>query len=364
MTKKISCSNRLDPDDVLFALFLDKEQFKEFLQCFNQQYSFLKKATMVRNTPIKLNPKLMSKLSLISVQKDRSQDFRDLFKKVLISKNSVESLQALFKQVRGYKNLLARLLEVVIFLKQQNSAKAQKILQEIISRDMVEHIFRSEVHFFNPADEVAMFKQVLLDMATYLENDQNYVNLIYYLASQSDGEFKRNIIEEFAPKLKMKAIRASYNSYTYGRRFPYLWAPLVLELSSQAEYIKVLEQASIYNKIQKTAGSPLLFLRGLDGISRARKEIVLDAFKRLGKRDDIYGKFVYFQLLEDQSFSQFLNSNGTKVLGLLAAKKRAFFKKQLKNQKMILFSAFELMKLGDIQESLLLYIINHENNIL
>ena len=82
------------------------------------------------------------------------------------------------------------------------------------------------------------------------------------------------------------------------------------------------------------------------------------------KRDDIYGKYVYFQLLEDQSFSQFLNSNGKKVLGLLAAKKRAFFKKQLKNQKMILFSAFELMKLGDIQESLLLYIINHENNIL
>lgn len=356
-----SCSERLDYEDLIYALYLNNKDLKEFLKCFNDQYNFSKKAILYKKIPIKISKELSRSFKFKPLSNQRTDEMLKLIQVVRAAKLTQERSHRLFKKFQGYKNLLARLYEAYIFIKQENISRAKRVLQNIVKVDFTKHILQSDVGDLTLETEIKYFLEILKDLSLYFEGHKEFENLIYYLGFNTSGKFHEALLEQFPIRLKMNTVRDLYGSHTYGRQYPFVWAPIVFEESSQVEYLKVLEVSKVYKRL-KNQSDYLLFLRSLDGIQRDQKDLVLKQFEKMREGNSAYSKYIEFSLLEDDNFDSFLQANKLKNRTLLATAKRSYYKKLLLSGRLFEYALINLLELGDIQESYLPLIFKYENN--
>ncbi len=291
----------------------------------------------------------------------RYQTFLSLYEQFKMSEHlGQEETYILLKKLNSHKHLLARLFEVLLYLKDGNQAMSDKLIRAIMEKDFIYHVFESELKNQNREQVSQIFFALLSSIKSKIENTNLFDRLTIYFFQGVDLNFKNKFLSEFDIDLQMSSYRKKYKSYFYGKLLPFVWAPLIFENGSHTEYVKFVESLN-YN-LEKQPDF-LLFFRRSDNIDKNLHSSITKAYDFLHDSQDLYFKNIYFRLRDDYQFNRFLVSTIKVKSGLLTNEKRRFYlsklKKDLKNLKYYLL---QLVTLGDFNSSYYFELARHKYN--
>lgn len=294
--------------------------------------------------------------------KDKTKSFINLYQRIVTSKFDKENFYQFSKALNSFSNLYAHLLKVYVYLKLDNRSRARYEIENILLRDFYQFLFDSDIRLMELGTQKEILTNLLEKIAFFLGEEQKFMNLLYYIAFYSEGELKELIEEKFSLKYSISYLREKYESFQYGRKFPFVWAPIIFETSSQVEYLKVLKLALMGKNVETGDPKYLMFFRMRDSVPRQQRESVLKLFKTLQNRKTFYEHELYYRMLEDASFKKFLSANGVGKTPILASSKRKFYARSLKRNKNPLYSIYNLLSLGDMNPEYTWQLLAFENS--
>ncbi len=355
---EINCESKIDVDQLFFILYLESQKTKDkLLECFNKQHEAPTRDLL--NIKLNLSNKKFKKLQKISYQ-DNAKKQVAVYSAVMSFKYDIELAHKFTKQLKKFNNILARLLEAYLYMISGNYARSEYILLNIMEKELLFYALTSDM------SSVGLEKQtrLIIDVIKKFENELSkpiiLENLIFYLYSNSQGYFKKKLADSFSIKDSSQYIRKGYKSIRYGRPYPFVWGPSVFEKSSQVEYDQFLEKSLVGEKLGEHKMEHLLFFRALDGIKEKYKSSVLREFKKLGKVSDSYSTEVFFRVVDDESFFKFVNAHSKVKIGLVANRKRKFYRKQVEQMVNLPYAVYNLIQLGDVNWEDLLKVMAFE----
>lgn len=357
MKQKIDCEEKLTDKELALALYASTEEQKQFIQCYNEQYSFKKGTLKFKKIPIKYDSEIGDSRK---IDNKKEKEFLSLFRKVIDDKFEYEKFYFLQKKLSQHKHVLARMLESYIYVKLNNMSRAKRILLDITQHDLAFHYFVGETPNFSLENQILLTSEILKELGLYFEGQNEFKNLIYYLYAHTSGRFQRMILDDFEPNLKLSKMRELYGSYSFGKPYPFLWGPIIFERSSMVEYVKALDLAEV--KTVPSSNEDLLFYRDLEAIPRHSKQNVLSLFDKTQSSRKYYDRHLTIVLLENESFFKFISANKIKPKKILAALKRDFYKSLLKENRFPSFAIFQLMSLGDWDSKYISQLAIYEND--
>ena len=352
----IDCEKSLSDKDLAMAFYASSEEFKSFIKCYNQQYSYVKKTIGFKKTPVKYEYKVRPN-PLTDFRKEKA--FISLFRKIIDEKFEFQKFYSYKKAIQTHNHILARLAESFLFIKLGNMSRAKKVLLDITTHDMSYHLFQENIPRLTIETQIDLFKEVLKEIGLYFEGQTEFRNLIYYLSAHTSGRFSEMLDEEFDTSRKLSKMRTYYASYSFGKPYPFVWGPIIFEISSRTEYKKAIGIGA--GKKGPEDREELLLYRGLDAIPRSAKKKTLDYFENLQKSSQLYDRYLTIVLLEDEKFFEFLSANKVKQKKILAAIKRDYYRDLLKKNYHKSLAVFELLNLGDWEQEFIVELIKYEN---
>ncbi len=192
------------------------------------------------------------------------------------------------------------------------------------------------------------------------EMDTPYFNiLLFYFYSQTKGEFQVQMNSKFQINSSLNYARNNYNSQTYGFRYPFVWGPTIYNDGSHVELKIFLDKTSVWNS-PNLSGDSMLFLRKKNGINKKLRTKIIKKINSIHQTKNFYDRMIYFRLIDDEDFYQYISANMKIKLGLVSNDKRKFLKERIKQNKNITLSALQLMLLGDYNIETILKALSHE----
>jgi|LULL01.1.fsa_nt_gb hypothetical protein len=345
-------------ENLFYAIFLvSSEQRKLFFNCYNKFRNDKAKKIDFKNIEIKLTKKQWSHVEP-QRKSDKAVEFLKVFEDVFTFKYSYEKAYQLLQNLSQYNNILARLAEAYIYMISGNTARTEKLLSEIMNRELMAHAFSSDISTLPIEEQQSHLENIYKKIAKELKDSKILTNLKYYLFYGTSEQFSDSLSDSFHLDKGMVAIRKKYNSVLYGLKFPYVWSVVILKESGQKEYEHYIQNSHVSEKLLAGDFEYLLFLRGMNRLKDYKKDHLLRDMKKLRQSNRVYHRILYFRLLQDQIFYQTYRAHTSEKLGLLVNLKRNLFLKQFKNKKCLEFCLKELIGLGDIKEKFVIEALN------
>lgn len=345
------CTDKMSATEAIFLLYLDDQTgFDAFKNCFNsKKYSDFKKILIPEN--------FFKKKNQIS---GRAKKLVEIFNSVTKKITDRSQLYLTLKELKGYKNLLARLIEAYVYMRMANSSKSQDILIKIVDENFFEHIYNSDLSDFPLKNQMEMFIYLLKSFEEDLGNEKLFNAVVFYFYSHMNQFFQEKIDEEFDLPQGFKSIRNHYRSNTYGKRLPYAWGLWVFENSSQKELINYLSGTPVFdNLFNNSAG--ILFYRSLSNIPKEQQKKILELQIKLKESSNLRDQFYFYEMVEDDTFYKFLMAHTKLEIGIITAGKRKLYRKLKEIPALKHFAIFQLLNLGDEQKEYLTLVLNsHE----
>ncbi|MBD65748.1 MAG: hypothetical protein CME62_11110 [Halobacteriovoraceae bacterium] len=315
----------MDLGNKLRGLFLDsKDEFQSFKKCY-------------------LKNKKIDSLALQVENKDHEliSNFNHVSSKVLKQSESFIILEKLEKK----NSILSHLLQAYIFMKNANKAQAEAKIKEVLSHPFDYYLLLAAKKRISTKELIRIYKYLLNAFLQDLNNSKLVQTLMFYLHHHTLGPFHDFLDDEFDYPESLSEIREFYGSYNFGLAFPMVWAPAINQLSSSQEYLNYIQKVKLPSKIKKDS-SHLYLLKDVTKIS-LEKDMVLDHFKKLNKKCDLYSEYLVISMLDTENFYKYLDANSSLKIGIVTNRKRKFFKSLLDAHILEAFTVFKLLELGD-----------------
>lgn len=211
----------------------DNALFQKVITCFNGQDKNLEKFVVV-GEKIK-NKETKNRMEL---------EFDRLYEKILNIKYTKEIAYTYLKELKRYHSITARLLEAYLYFISGNAARTERIILDIVKKNLLEHSLNSDFRLFSYEDQ----KKKIFNLLEILKNEQlhNKIldNLLYYFYYGTSGPFQKELSKKFPRNENITHLRKLYNSAIYGKRFPYVWSLAILQNGSLNEYSKYIAEST------------------------------------------------------------------------------------------------------------------------
>ena len=149
----IDCSTKLSKLDLLLGFYLsNQDDFQKFGKCYNEQSNY-KLKTLFRGQDFRVSKEI--KTFKFQKEEKLTENFIKSFDDALSylkrkkGKFSRSEQHQLRTRIENYTNILARLVEALLYVEAKNISKAKKIIFSILSTDFFEHAFSSDLYFLN-----------------------------------------------------------------------------------------------------------------------------------------------------------------------------------------------------------------------
>ena len=245
-----------------------------------------------------------------------------------------------------HNNLIARLMESLIYYDYGNKAKAESIIKDLLQEDFNSHVFSSETTFASYSDITDQTLEMLSKLKEREISQNALETLVFYIHFHTTSELRDRLDQSFDIPKGMSQIQAKYSKIIYGQEMPFVWAPILFEESSRKEYSRFVSAAMKFKKVGKP--SDLLLFRGFPSIPKKRKDSVRENFVKLSDSSNTLEQSIYFSLLDNETFYRFASNNEKIKLGLILNKKRNYFKSLLNNVNLREYALLSLISIGDI----------------
>ena len=324
------CVEKITITDLYISIYMnDKIQQEIYQLCFKRQ-----------------NPEHENIKLPLRTHNKKTQAFLLLFKRIMEFKFEYEKADKFLLELRNYKSVLSRLLEAYIYYLSGNNLRSERIITQIMQRDVLFHHFHTEQRIIDNEKHIEMLYKIIDFFEKESFNSSLLENLIIYFSHSSSGEFARRIQRKYKLNYSISSIRKKYHSVIFGAPFAYVWAAPILKLASASEYRRFFSHDKLSVTLKQRSEDILLF-KGLVSIPKEMRSSVLEHMNKLAKSKSYFDYFLYLTLLDQELFFNLVSNHGNIKLGLISNKKRKFYLKSLSSYGHREFSIFKLFYLGD-----------------
>ncbi|MCO4752916.1 MAG: hypothetical protein KC478_00470 [Bacteriovoracaceae bacterium] len=233
-----------------------------------------------------------------------------------------------------------------------NFGKVDSLAREFIQRNEYFNFFEME---FPYASAATLKKQILTMLETSSKNLQRnklFNAFILKIHQEASEEMKDEIEDELKVPSSSKELAAFYTSPNLGLNFPLPWLKSAASALDRKSFEKLLEGVNI----SKTFDS-LSILRYYHPLSSDRRAQIFDKFVSLESASEPRLKSLYFEILKNDQWRKYFSSKKQGELKPFFKDKRLFYKKNIENNKGILFSTYKLFEMGDFQRDYFLKLL-------
>lgn len=269
----------------------------------------------------------------------------------------------LLDEIKKYDNkLIENLIESIMAIKTNNHSWAKKSIQRIISTEPQRINFLMQPLYFKNEKEYQRFYDNFFMVAEYLiDNIKQEPILLKIFATYLDilinSKETKKLINKLGATWSLSQIRSIAKSKTHGYKYIFFWYKMLHNRSRDAEANSYIDSFISVKQIEKAGSSLLpLFIHYLPRDKKKRKTII-NVIRRIINSTDNYQQYILLQLLKNKSIKQALLKRSSKFNKTIFQLERTFYRKMLKNADSMEFALYNLIRLGDVTDDMLWWII-------
>jgi hypothetical protein len=346
----------------IYAINLDEDDITKMNSCFNSVKRNQDKKVRVNNIDFWITPQEYKQYEKTLKGLKRSESIKILLdgKYVLrktdqekVSPQEMNRLYAIVSSLEKDKSIISKLIRAHIYLELGFPGKVESILNSILQTEFLYDFYQSN-HMYRLSKQVEDEVLMILKNIKELFDDKKLVDvLIAHLSFGIDQKLRSKIVKDFDVPNKLSYVQDNIRSVNYALRYPFVWSVWIEKYSSQVELEKYINKTPLFNFLEKGKYQYLGALRSSFTTDKSKREIILRSYKQLRKTKDPYLKDVMFRLDENEDFVKFIIRNEVNRKPIFLEKKN-FFRTQVKDEVALLYTLYQLYKLGDIKEEYLI----------
>lgn len=336
-------NRELDQDDKLKASSCFISNGKQIISVNGVKYGLNEKQMQAIR---EVHEKVKIKSTILSYIKDKKHIVKRKDEKIsIIEKQRIFKLD---KRLALKNSALAKLIRINFYTELELNGKVESLIRSILNTEYIEEFFELE-----PLLKEELVQNFIIEVLLKLKekyDDQNLVEtLVSYLSFGISQDFRSKLKDEFEIPDRLSYIQEKINSYNYALKFPFAWGLWIEKYSSRQELAKYMEKTMLYEQLAQKKTRYLGALRSYFPLDRKHRKSILEAYRQLQKSSNSFEQDLFFRLEDNQSFSQYLIKNKVKTKPIFV-ERRKFFKKQILENNNLMYSLYNLLKLGDLKE--------------
>lgn len=336
-------SSELDQDDKLKASSCFIANGKQIISVNGIKYGLSEKQMQAIK---KVHKKIKIKSTILSFIKGKKHIVKRKDGEIPIIEK--QRLFKLDQRLSLNKSSLAKLIRINFYAELELNGKVESLIRSILNTEYMEEFFELE-----PILKEQLVQNFIIDVLLKLKekyDDQNLVEtLVTYLSYGVSQDFRSKLKDEFEIPDRLSYIQNKIQSYNYALKFPFAWGLWIEKYSSRQELAKYMEKTMLYEQLAQNKIRYLGALRSYFPLDKELRKSILTAYRQLQKTSNKFEQDLLFRLEDNQSFSQYLIKNKVKTKPIFV-ERRKFFKKQILENNNLMYSLYNLLKLGDLKE--------------
>lgn len=279
--------------------------------------------------------------------------FKDL-KKYKKIENKIK-LKNMADQLEKSPKLFSKIVLLSIYNSWNLQGKVNSVITSILSAEFSDQFFLEEYSLFENRELSRSTLEILEELKDNYGNSLQFDSLVAYLSIHLDPYLKELLSEEFTIPDRLSYVQEKTQSFNNAKRFPFAWTHWIEKYSSEKELLKFMDQALIYERL----GSDPKLLTGFHSSfpKEEDKRLILGvAFKYLRQSSKLILKEKAIRTLENEAFYNYLITKKITPINALFIEKKKIYSENLKNETAILYSIFNLLRLGNFEDNYLIYL--------
>ena len=188
-----------------------------------------------------------------------------------------------------------------------------------------------------------------------LENKKLVKTVAMYLREQASFENKKEFASHVSIDLSLNQIREMTSSPIYGRGIPSLWFPILYKRTNITEAERFLDHTSFYQQLSNDEVHSLWLFENYFPFKKQHRKIIIERYLKLRDSERPYLKDMFFRLQQNDDIKSALISIDKKYRRPLILEKRKFYKSMLQQRDSFPYAIYQLIKLGDLDASYILW---------
>jgi hypothetical protein len=269
-------------------------------------------------------------------------------------KNEIK-LKKMVDELEQSPNLFSKIVLLSIYNSLNLQGKVNSIINSILSTEFSDQFFLEEYSLSENRELSRSTFDVLKELKDNYGNQLQFDSLVAYLSIHLDPYLKDMFNDEFSIPDRLSFVQEKTQSFNNAKRFPFAWTHWIEKYSSEKELLKFMDQALIYERLD---GNPELLTGFYSSFPKeeSKRNKLGEAFKTLKKSTNLVLKEKAIRSLENEAFFNYLVTKKMTPLNALFVEKKKIYSLSLKNNTAILYSIFNLLRLGNFEDKYLIYL--------
>jgi hypothetical protein len=305
-----------------------------------------------------------SELAIITKTHQLMKKQADFYQKLLVNELDIKSskisanlkkqVSLLLSELESEQSLFSIIYQIFLYQKLEFHGKVESLINSIVTKDYIESFFL-EYHIDLLSDEVnEKIVDMLIEIKEKIKDKQLFESLISSISYGLNENLRDLVIDEFDIPNKLSYVQEKIKSVHYGTRLPFVWSHWIEKFSSTEELSIYLERGKIYKRVSSDPRY-LATLISFFPKDKEKRDILISKYVEIKKSENPYLEDLSLRLILNNDFSNELINRKIKFNKPIFIQKRNFYRKLLKQNKAILYSVYNLLKIGDIKKEYLIY---------
>ncbi len=283
------------------------------------------------------------------------------FDKEINDENESISLYApVLKGLENDESIFSLLLKSFFYFKLRNIGKVDEIFEKIYLTDVGSQFLKTDLIKLNEAQKEKILRRII-EIIKFLEEDfkpEIKIEMLKIVISRFfEFSEQKQMLQELQLKKSLQELREIIKSPNFSLRFPTVWFPVLYQRSSFNEAIEYLEKSLSFIELDKNLGKFLWLFQIYFPRDEKVRELILNSILNLQKSSDITQKDLYFRLMENETIRNIMLKSKKESKKPIFLEKRIFYRSLIDSGRFINYSLYQLLKLGDEQESYFIWAI-------
>lgn len=281
----------------------------------------------------------------------------EIFKNESKIKNPYITFPKILDELKSQNDhFISKLLEAYIYLRMHNRGKASEVIIQMLKLDPHKSSFYNLNLNKKQREKVLDRLDTILDLFSHkIKNTNLFETLVLYTTQYLPTNDARRISLRYSINYSLNTIRGKVKSPLYGIRLPGLWFPILYRRSNISEAKKYLLTSNIYENLEKNIIDDFWIFEFYFPKNKQKREVIYDSFIHLEKSQTSYRRDLYFRLLENLEFKQYLTRKDKKFKKPIILAKRKLYKDLLSKGIAVQYSLYKLIQLGDFDMNYILW---------
>ncbi|MEX1099435.1 MAG: hypothetical protein WEB87_03345, partial [Bacteriovoracaceae bacterium] len=354
------CSELLDPffmSAFIFADISDENYFIKMNECLKKERQT--KSWVLRHGAVGFPLSSKEKKFIDQVRKklaDREKLWAliqgDLLETDFTKDSSLTKLSKVLKSLERWDSAPSTVAKIFIYAHLGNEGRVDSLAKKYLVRNRFQLFYDLEFPYHQAEGVQNRLVSMLKSVSEKLGKNKIFQAFLFKLYNESSLSMKKSLNQNIRIAFSEKEIAPFYDSPVLGGSFPLAWTKWAGENMSQKQL------NALFDKIEISSTPEHLYIyRYFYPATSEQKLSAANRIVRLANSSNPLHKNLYFEILKNKDWGKHFSSRQNKDLKPFFRDKRDFYKNNAHQNLALLFSIYNLFKLGDFEREYFLKLL-------